>query len=124
MKPMSCENELIEDAVNIWRRLAAMDSMKGRSDITSRAADLILLQDGDKFLSEIELTRSERALGRRIAATVGAPGTASGEVMPAGCKLAPLVFSPAYQFHLATYGASSSPPKLRHLPRTATEIER
>lgn len=120
---MDCEQELVEDAINIQRRLIAMDKMPGRSDIANRAADLIAWQDGEKFLSELELTASERALGLWIADIIGVPKSACEEPMPSGCKLPPLVFSPAYQFHLATNRSHSSRPVLDHLPRKASEIE-
>lgn len=120
---MDCERELIEDATNIQRRLIAMDKMLGRSDIANRAADLIAWQDGEKFLSELGLTVSEKALGRWIADTIGSLKSACDEPLPPGCKLPPLVFSPAYQFHLATNRSHSSRPVLDYLPRTASEIE-
>lgn len=120
---MDCEQELVEDAINIQRRLIAMDKMPGRSDIANRAADLIAWQDGEKFLSELELTASERALGLWIADIIGVPKSACEEPMPSGCKLPPLVFSPAYQFHLATNRSHSSRPVLDHFPRKASEIE-
>lgn len=120
---MNAEQELIENAVNIRRRLSVNDRISGRSDIITRAADLIALQDGEKFLSELELTSSERALGVWIADIIGVPKSACEEPMPPGCKLPPLVFSSAYQFHLATNQSHSSRPVLDHLPRTPSEIE-
>lgn len=121
---MDDDKELIENAINIWRRMLVIRRMSDRSDIVTRAADLIALQDGDKFLSELKLTTSEKALGSWIADIIGMPQSAGEEPMPPGCKLAPLVFSPAYQFRLASNQApSSSPPTLKHLPRTASEIE-
>lgn len=121
---MYCEQELIEDATNIQRRLIAMDKMPGRTDIANRAADLIAWQDGAKFLSELGLTISEKALGRWIADIIGEPGSASEEALPPGCKLPPLFFSPAYQFHLALNRPSSSAlAGFSHVPRTVREIE-
>lgn len=119
---MNCEQELIEDAINIRRRLIAM-KMSEKSDFANRAADLIALQDGDKFLSELQLSPGERALGRWIADTIGVPKLACHEPMPPGCKLPPLIFAPAYQFHLALAQPHGSPPVFHHLPRTAKEIE-
>jgi len=120
---MNCEQELIEDAINIRRRLIAMEKMTEKSDIANRAADLIALQDGDRFLSEIQLSAGERSLGRWIADTIGVPKLACHEPMPPGCKLPPLIFTPAYQFHLALAQPHVSPPVFQHLPRTAKEIE-
>ena len=121
---MDCEQELIEDATNIQRRLIAMDKMPGRSDIANRAADLMALQDGDKFLSELALTVSEKTLGRWIADTIGSPKSACDEPLPPGCKLPPLFFSPVYQFHLALAQPHAlSQSVVQHLPRTANEIE-
>lgn len=120
---MNAELELIENAANVWRRLLVNGRIARRCDIVTRANDLIALQDGEKFLSELELTASEKALGRWIADTIGAPKSAGEEPMPPGCKLPPLVFSPVYQFYLATNQSHSSRPVLDHLPRTASEIE-
>ena len=121
---MNAEQDLIENAINIWRRLLANEKNAGRCDIVKRAADLIALQDGNKFPSELELTSSEKALGRWIADTIGVPKLACDETIPPGCKLAPLVFSPSYQFHLARASPRTScRPVLQHLPRTAGEIE-
>lgn len=121
---MNAEENLIENAINIWRRLLAKERNAGRRDIVKRAGDLIALQDGNKFPSELELTSSEKALGRWIADTIGVPKLACDEIIPPGCKLPPLVFSPSYQFHLtlASQHTSSRSP-LQHLPRTAGEIE-
>lgn len=121
---MNAEQDLIENAINIWRRLLANERNAGRSDIVKRAADLIALQDGNKFPSELKLTSSEKALGRWIADTIGVPKLACEETIPPGCKLPPLVFSPSYQFHSALAPRRTSPrPPLEHLPRTAGEIE-
>jgi hypothetical protein len=121
---MDCQQELVEDAIIIQRRLIAMDKMPGRSDIAKRAADLIAWQDGEKFLSELGLTVSEKALGRWIADTIGSPKRACDEPLPSGCKLPPLAFSPAYQFHLALAQPHASSRRVhQHLPRTANEIE-
>ena len=120
---MNVEQELIENATNIWRRLLASERIVGRCDIVSRAADLIALQDGEKFLSELDLKASEKALGRWIADTIGSPKGACDEPLPPGCKLPPLIFSPAYQFHQAMNRSHSSRPVLNYLPRTVSEIE-
>ena len=106
---MNAEQDLIENAINIWRRLLANERNAGRSDIVKRAADLIALQDGNKFPSELKLTSSEKALGRWIADTIGVPKLACEETIPPGCKLPPLVFSPSYQFHLALAPRRTSP---------------
>ena len=120
---MDCEQELIEDATNIQRRLIAMDKMPGRSDIANRAADLMALQDGDKFLSELALTVSEKTLGRWIADTIGSPKSACDEPLPPGCKLPPLFFSPVYQFHLALAQPHAlSQSVVQHLPRTLAKV--
>ncbi|WP_390588477.1 hypothetical protein [Erythrobacter sp. MTPC3] len=124
MTGMNAEQDLIENAINIWRRLLANERNAGRCDIVKRAVDLIALQDGNKFPSELELTSSEKSLGRWIADTIGVPKLACDETIPPGCKLAPLVFSPSYQFHLAQASPRTScRPPLQHLPRTAGEIE-
>ena len=94
-------DELIDDAINIDRRLRIKDRMAGRRDIKERAADLISYQDGLKTLSQIALPTADYALGRYIARTIGAPYTPNGEIAPVGVKLPLLYFSPLYHLHMA-----------------------
>lgn len=120
-------DKIIDDTINIDRRLRIKDRLPGRQDIKDHAANLISYHDGIKTLSQIALPTADYALGRCIARTISAPYTPNGEIAPVGVKLPLLYFSPLYHLHMAITAKQDIVPSSRtalpHLPKTVAELE-
>ena len=111
-------DEIIDDAINIDRRLRIKDRMAGRRDLKEHATDLISYQDGLKTLSQIALPTTDYALGYYIARTIAAPYKPKGEIAPVGVKLPVLYFSPLYHFHMARTAKQDIVPSSRTVSYT------